>query len=121
MKAALNAISQLPLMEELDEGPVEEELSKANSLSAGKATEEDRIPPEVVKHGEEVLNSDLHELLCLCWREGAVPQDMRDTKIVTLYKNKGNHCGQGVCWSRLGTTASPGRACLPRVPVRVKS
>ena len=52
MEAALNAISQLPLMEELDEGPVEEELSKANSLSAGKATEEDRKPPEVVKHGK---------------------------------------------------------------------
>ena len=31
----------------------------------------------------------LHEVLCQCWREGAVPQDMRDAKIITLYKNKG--------------------------------
>ena len=28
-------------------------------------------------------------MLCKCWSEGAVPQDMRDAKIVTLYKNKG--------------------------------
>ena len=28
-------------------------------------------------------------MLCECWNEGAVPQDMRDAKIVTLYKNKG--------------------------------
>ena len=33
---------------------------------------------------------DLHELLCLCWREGSVPQDMQDAKIVTLYKDKGD-------------------------------
>ena len=31
----------------------------------------------------------LHEVLCQCWQEGAVPQDMRDSKIITLYKNKG--------------------------------
>ena len=29
-------------------------------------------------------------ILCLCWREGKVPQDMRDANIVTLYKNKGD-------------------------------
>ena len=36
----------------------------------------------------------LHEVLCQCWKEGAVPQDMRDSKIITLYKNKGerNDC-----------------------------
>ena len=31
----------------------------------------------------------LHVLLCQCWQEGAVPQDMRDAKIITLFKNKG--------------------------------
>jgi len=31
----------------------------------------------------------LHEVLCQCWKEEAVPQDMRDAKIITLYKNKG--------------------------------
>ena len=27
---------------------------------------------------------------CQCWREGEVPQDMRDANRVTLYKNKGD-------------------------------
>lgn len=27
--------------------------------------------------------------LCLCWQEGGVSQDMKDAKIVTLYRNKG--------------------------------
>ena len=30
----------------------------------------------------------LHELLLQCWEEGTVPQDMRDSNIVTLYKTK---------------------------------
>ena len=33
---------------------------------------------------------ELHKILILCWKEGAVPQDMRDANIITLYKNKGD-------------------------------
>ena len=33
---------------------------------------------------------ELHVILCLCWREGKVPQDMREANTVTLYKNKGD-------------------------------
>ena len=36
------------------------------------------------------LITELYEILCLCWSEGEVPQDMRDANIVTLYKNKGD-------------------------------
>ena len=36
------------------------------------------------------LFKELHEILCQCWREGEVLQDMRDANIVTLYKNKGD-------------------------------
>ena len=34
------------------------------------------------------VQKELHEIFCQCWREGEVPQDMRDANIVTLYKNK---------------------------------
>lgn len=34
----------------------------------------------------------LHELLCLSWREGKVPRDKRDAKIITLFKNNGDRC-----------------------------
>ena len=88
---ALDALEDLPVLVELDAEPTLEELSKAiDALSCGKAPGEDGIPPEIIKCGKPALLEPLHELLCLCWREGNVPQDMRDAKIVTLYKNKGD-------------------------------
>ena len=32
----------------------------------------------------------MHEILCFCWSEGEVPQDIRDASVITLYKNKGD-------------------------------
>ena len=97
---ALNAIDCLPVLEELDEELTLDKLSKAlDSLATGKAPGKDGIPAEVLKCCEGSLITELHKILCLCWREGEVPQDMRDTNIVTLYKNKGdrsdcnNYCG----------------------------
>ena len=48
--------------------------------------------PSLQKWANKVLLQYLHELLSLCWREGKVPQDMCDAKIVTLFKNKGDWC-----------------------------
>ena len=68
-----------------------EKLSKAiDALSNGKAPGEDGIPPEIIKVGKSTLLQPLHELLRPCWREGGVLQDMRDSLIITLYKNKGD-------------------------------
>ncbi|XP_068707859.1 uncharacterized protein [Montipora foliosa] len=88
---ALDAIEDLPVLQELDAEPTTEEISKASdSLASGKAPGEDGIPPEIIKCGKSALLQPLHELLCLCWREGKVPLDMRDSSIVTLYKCKGD-------------------------------
>jgi len=88
---ALDAIENLPPLDALDAEPSVEELNKAiDILPCGKAAGEDGIPPEVIKSGKRALLGPLHELLCLCWREGQVPKDMRDAKIITLYKNKGD-------------------------------
>ena len=90
-QVALNSLELLPVMEELDMEPTVEELNRAiDALPSGKAPGADGIPPEVIKAGKPVLLHPLHELLRLCWKEGEVPQDMRDSKIVTLYKNKGD-------------------------------
>ena len=43
----------------------------------------------LLKHCKTTLLHSLQVLLYQCWQEGAVPQDMRDTKIITLFKNKG--------------------------------
>ena len=50
--------------------------------------------PDLSKHSKTKLLLPLHEVLCQCGQEGAVPQDMRDSKIITIYKNKGerNDC-----------------------------
>ena len=93
--AALDAIECQPNMEELDTEPTVEELSKAiDGFAAGKAPGSDVFPPDLVKHCKTTLLLPLHEVLCQCWQEGAVSQDMRDAKIITLYKNKGerNDC-----------------------------
>ena len=89
--AALDTLPSLTVMKELDDLPTVEELSKAiDCLSCGKAPGKDGILPEVLKCGKTALLQHLHELLCLCWEKGHVPQDMRDANIVTLYKNKGD-------------------------------
>ena len=88
--SALDAVECLPTMEELDTEPTLEELSKAiDSLASGKASGSDGISPDLIKHCTIALLHSLHVLLCQCWQEGAAPQDMRDTKIITLFKNKG--------------------------------
>ena len=99
---ALDSIEDLPVLEELDSEPTLEELSKAiNALASGKAPGEDGIPPEVIKCGKPALLEPLHELVCLYWREGKMPQDMRNAKIITLYKYKGDrsNCNnyRGMC------------------------
>ena len=94
--AALDDIDCLPTIYELDSEPSLEELSKAiDSLSPCKPPGNDGIPPELIKHFKTTLLRQLHEVLCCqCWHGGAVPQDMMDSKIVTLYTNKGerNDC-----------------------------
>ena len=88
---ALNEIESLPVLEMVDEEPTLGELSEAlDSLATGKAPGKDGIPAEVLKCCKESLITELHEILCLCWKNGEVPQDMRDANIVTLYKNKGD-------------------------------
>ena len=79
-------------MPKLDKVPSIEALSKTiDRLLSGKALEKDCIPAEVIKNGKSSLLVPLHRLLTQCWKEGAVPQDMRHANIITLYKNKSDH------------------------------
>ncbi len=90
-ETALNATPNLPVMEELDILPTEDELGKAvERLSSGKAPGGDGIPSDILKSCKTSLLKHLHKLLCLCWVEGYIPQGMRDAKTITLYKNKGD-------------------------------
>ena len=69
--------------------PTIDDLDKAiNALANRKAPGADGIPPEILKTGKPALMQHPHELLCLCWEKGYVPQNMRDA--ITPYKNKGD-------------------------------
>jgi hypothetical protein len=73
-------------MEELDNPPTVEELSKAiDRLTGGKAPGSVGIPPEVLMSEKLALLQPLHDFL---WEQGYIPHDMRDSNIVILYKNK---------------------------------
>ena len=85
------ALPKLPVMEELDTPPTMAELKAAiMELNAGKACGEDGIPAEILQANSDALLPELHELLSLIWETGVVPHEMRNAKIVTLYKNKGD-------------------------------
>ena len=78
-------------MPELDEVPSIKELYKAiDRLPSGKAPGKEGILAEVIKSSKLTLVVPLQKLLTQCWKEGSVPQDTRDSNIITLYKNKGN-------------------------------
>ena len=77
-------------MMELDKKSTLKDLKNAiESLPIAKAPGQDGIPPEIIKCGSGVLLEHLHDLLCQCWDEGAVPHDMRYANNITLYKKQG--------------------------------
>ena len=87
-------LPRLPSMHKLDAEPTIDELSKAlDLLSSEKAPGNNGTLAEVLKCSKTSLLPILHGLLIKCWRDGSVPQDMRDANIHTLYKNKGDRGG----------------------------
>ncbi|CAE1309811.1 unnamed protein product [Acanthosepion pharaonis] len=126
--ATLDVFKCLTVMEDFDTEPTTEELNKTiNSFASGNATGSDEIPPDLIGHCKTALLLPLREILYQCWKEGAVSQDMRDTKIVTLYKNKGerNDCNNyrgTVLWAKfsLGSYCSACRNS-PNVSTQISS
>jgi len=89
--SVLDSIEQLPELTSLDSQPTLQEVERAlKDMKSGKAPGSDGIPPELLKLDVPVLREHLLDLLVSCWREGRVPQDLKDAKLVTLFKNKGS-------------------------------
>ena len=87
---ALDSLECHQTMDELDSVPNIKELSSAiNHLTNGKSAGSDNIPPDLIKTCRSALLLSLHEILCQYWQEVEVPHDMRDAKIIILYKNSG--------------------------------
>ncbi|XP_029637978.1 uncharacterized protein LOC115213182 [Octopus sinensis] len=96
--AAILRIPQLPLKEELNKPPtLEETIEAIGKLKSHKAAGVDDVPPKIWKNGGPML----HDFLVCCWEQSKLPQDLRDTVIITLYKNKGE---KSDCFNYWGIT-----------------
>ena len=84
-------IPQWPIVTSLDDSLSLEELSTAlNTLPSGKASSQYGIPAELIRRCKTVLLPSIYRLIVRCWDDGTMPQDFKNSKIVTLYKNKGD-------------------------------
>nr|VZI07985.1 unnamed protein product [Spirometra erinaceieuropaei] len=89
--AAIERLPQVETKVDLDLPPsLQETIRAVQQLSSGKAPGSDAIPAEVYKHGGPQLMDHLTALFQEMWRQGEVPQDLKDATIVHLYKRKGN-------------------------------
>ncbi|XP_047122254.1 uncharacterized protein LOC124805727 [Schistocerca piceifrons] len=89
-KDALDAVKQMPVMEEFVAMLTMEELGREiDCLANGKALGEDGIPAVIIMYNKPVLLQHLHSLLTTIWEEGYVPLSMQNSKILTVCKQKG--------------------------------
>lgn len=89
------SLQSLPVLMELDAAPSVEELDQAiASLPNGKTPGSDGINGEVLRVNKAVLLQPLYDLLKQCWEQGVVPSEMKNSIMVTIYKNKGD---RGLC------------------------
>ncbi|BHF59462.1 hypothetical protein SprV_0100242100 [Sparganum proliferum] len=89
--AAIPRPPQTEINVNLDLPPsLHETIRTVKQLSSGKASGSDAILPEIYKHGGSQIIDHLTTLSQEMWRHIEVPQDLKDAKIVHLYKRKGN-------------------------------
>lgn len=88
---AINSIPELPVLLDLDALPTTEEVNLAlKQLNNNKASGDDDIPAELLVSGGDSLLRSLTTLIVDSWSSGSVPQQWKNSKMITLYKNKGD-------------------------------
>ena len=86
----MNSVDILPVLGEMDNAPTLEEVLQAiEKMPNKKGPGIDGILADIFKCGKNILSKQLHSLL-RCSETGPLPQDLQDSNIVTLYKNKGD-------------------------------
>ena len=78
----IDSIAQRPIMHELGIDPSLTEVEAAvRQMASGKAPGTDGIPEEIYKFGGNYLIKKLHQLFCIIWNNGSVPQEYKNTSI----------------------------------------
>ncbi|CAG9116303.1 unnamed protein product [Plutella xylostella] len=106
----IGLLPQLPLATELDEPLSRDEIVTAIRQQQNKrAVGADLIPGELLKYGGEELHDLISELFVRMWEEERVPDDFKVSRIIALYKNKGDRSD---CNSYRGISllSAPGKA-----------
>ena len=91
-------LPQQPVASALGIEPTEEEIATAmKAIANEKAVGQDGFPAELLKlrlQQDRTILLELHRLTTLIWREGKVPQQLKDAVITILHKKGGNmKCG----------------------------
>ncbi len=92
----IDHLPQLPEIASLDMPPTFCEIHLAiKNLKNNKATGPDGIPGELLKFGGYCLTRRLYKLILTIWTSGIVPQAMKNSLMIMIYKKKGNkaECG----------------------------
>ena len=94
--SCIESIPQLPTKIQLSEPPTLQEVSSAiKNLKNNKSPGADGVPGEVLKFGGAATLNKLHQLIMKIWDMEEVPQDWKNARIISIYKNKGDRatCG----------------------------
>ena len=98
--SVLDEIPQSPIVWSMDSEPTLEEVGKCfHALKNNKSPGIDGIPPEVLKYGGDSVLVELHKLIGAIWEMERVPDDWKESIIVSIYKNKGD---KSVCGNSRG-------------------
>ena len=94
--SCIEDIPQLPMKAELAEPPSMQEVGNAiKNLKNHKSPGSDGIPGELLKFGGGATVNKLYELIVNIWNQEEVPQEWKNARIISIYKNKGDRatCG----------------------------
>ncbi|BHF59496.1 hypothetical protein SprV_0100245500 [Sparganum proliferum] len=90
--AAIARLLQVENDADLDLSPsLHETIRAVQQILSVKAPGSDTIPVEIYKHCGPQFMDYLTALFQVMWRQGNVPQDFKDSKIVNLHKRKVDH------------------------------
>ena len=65
---------------------IEEVCKAVKHIKCNKASGGDGIPAEEYKHGGTTLVRHRHRIFLTIWKNGEVPQELKDASIVTIFK-----------------------------------
>ena len=92
----LSDIPQADIVHHLDVTPNIDEVDDAiRTMRNRKSPGGDGLPAEIYKYGGPSMLRSLYGIICAVWSTGTIPQDWKDSLIITLHKNKGDRADCG--------------------------